>query len=976
MPVTEYLSAGVYGQEVNPARAPDNFSPAKAGFVGWTEMGPTNYPIQVRSVEDFTRVFGSYTTMGIIPQEIRGYFSTGGQMAWVSRVAPVDAVSASVAIDAIPGPAKWTFVANGAGAWGNGLAVLIQGNINYLDPVTNQWDAFDLKILQPSDFNPAFQDATEVYEQIQFSDPTQSNYVLNVIADPRMPSLLVQLLVGVGGTPSALLPLTVTGELVGTGGGAPLASEFVYNILNVPVLANTLMLYAISGTTYYLPTSPSAGAINGSNTAFTLQLTNLPIVAGSPRIFYQKKSIADEVEVASSGLINGSNSTFIFNPGTIKNPVHRETTVFSLMYAGSVATPQTLSTTGVTPAVYNLSGTPLATTPVHPGTVTITVNVNGVGLATITDNGQGNLIGSQGSLPGGGTINYSTGVMTGTTAVLFPGSTVVATYDQSNVITKTSVQTLNLTTVVGTISPGDALTQGLHRGTVLSFASGVARVALTTPFTAFTNAAITDTTSSATATVVSNYFNDLEVGVPLIGSVNSGGINTIDLVNSQTTEPPTSGAIYVETLVPPIAGTFFYLNYVALGNVYANTSGSLLGDATQSSTVDFDIGIVNLTTTAAPLTGSTIDVWYQTGQFAQDNGLGQIVGDVNALGNNVINYTTGALDFTWATPPPSATPVTANYVKLAQAVQYQLSGGSNGSVITRNDISNPDLATNYQGIYALDMVEEPLNVVVSDFAGSAFVQEDIVAFCDARQTRYAILAFANGTTVAEAIQYVQVTVAFDTNNAAIYSPNIYFLNDSTGLPELLPIDGFIAGIYSNTATNKNVGKAPAGIVDGALNAAAIVGPEYKLVRPDQDNLYQSRINPVPTSAATGYYVNGARSLSLDPNWRYINARLLFQFLIFNTQLQLQWTLFENNGPALWLKIETALKGYYNSLFRLGYFGAQSADQAFFIKCNASNNNQTTIDNGQVIIDIGFTPGFPCEFVVFKLSQPAGTATGT
>ncbi|PIW20202.1 MAG: hypothetical protein COW34_02400, partial [Armatimonadetes bacterium CG17_big_fil_post_rev_8_21_14_2_50_66_6] len=129
---------------------------------------------------------------------------------------------------------------------------------------------------------------------------------------------------------------------------------------------------------------------------------------------------------------------------------------------------------------------------------------------------------------------------------------------------------------------------------------------------------------------------------------------------------------------------------------------------------------------------------------------------------------------------------------------------------TRNDVSNPTLEGSKQGIYALDLIEEPVNVVVPDFEGSAFVQADIVDFCDARQDRFGIFALANGTTVPEAIQYVLVTQAFNTKNAAIYYPNVYFLNDSTELPELIPASPFAAGVYAKTARNKNVGKSPAG----------------------------------------------------------------------------------------------------------------------------------------------------------------------
>ena len=977
MPIIEYRSAGVYGEEKDPARAPDQFSPAKMGIVGWTQKGPTNFPIEIRSVEDFTRVFGPVNTRGVVPQEVRAFFGTGGERTWVNRIAPADSTFATVSIDATPGPAKWAFTANGQGVWGNNLKIRVSGNRNFLNYTTNSWDKYDLQILAPADFNPAFDDAVETYEAVQFNDPAAADYLLNVIQDPRRPSLLVTTTIGTGGIPSSMLPVTVLSESVGTGGGTPLAQRFITTLANVPVLANTLKLTAVSGETKDVPTTPTTGAINGTNTSFELQLTNLPVVEGSARVFYQKRALVNEVLPASAGLINGANKAFTFNPGVVDNPLHKEIVSFSLKYAGSVAAPQTLSTTGGTAAVYDLSGVALAAAQVHPGTLAISVNVDGVGLATITDDGAGNLTGGNGSLPLGGTVDYVSGAMTGITAELAASSTVVANHATSFLITKDLVQTLELSTIVGAIAPGDTFTQAAVSGTVLSFASGVARVGGIAGGVFSPIAAPNLVTTSGTAGIDLAYFSSLEQGVPLLGSIDGAGINTIDLVDSQLNNSVGSGLIEVTTLVAPVGGTFFYVDYTSLGNVWSNTTGNLLGDVTATSVINADTGLVVMTTVFAPLAGSTIDVLYSTGQYAQDNGLGLIVGDVDGAGENTIDYNTGALDFTWQVPPPAATPITSRYTKLASASQYQMTGGSDGTVITRNDVSNPTLEGSKTGIYALDLIEEPVNVVVPDFEGSAFVQADIVDFCDARQDRYAIFSLANGTTVAEAIQYVLVTQAFDTKNAAIYYPNVFFINDSTDLPELIPASGFIAGVYAKTARNKNVGKSPAGIVDGALDAPGTVGPEFRLTRLNQDDLYQSRINPLPTSVAAGFIVNGARGLSKDIRWRYINARLLHIFLMWTTKLQLQWTVFENNGPQLWQKIETTLKGYYGSLFRLGYFFGNTQAEAFFIKCNANNNGQTSIDQGRVNIDIGFSPNKPAEFVRFTLSQPAGTAsTGT
>ena len=964
----------------------------------------------------------------------------------------------SVQIDQNPGPTKWTFTARGEGTWGNSLQVRIRGNQNFLDPVTNQWDAFDVLILQPTSFDPTIDQASEVYEQVQFTDSSASNYITNVITDPRHPSQLITLTPGVGGTPSGLLNVTVPSEAIGTGGGLPLASRFTSTLANIPILPGTLFITAVSKTINSLPLSPTLGTVNGSTTAFNFQLpiTNLPVVEGSTQLFYQKLQVSNEnVTAALSGAIDGVNTVFSLPIGGTANPVHRENLVYRLKYGatasaspqpldtlstlsltvasptgfnagdqvtdgvsatgqiltvlGSAVTIQIIGGTWATPAgsitdsttthtttytlgvitpvaaVYNLGAQPLTSTPVHPGTVSIAVNVQGVGLETIVDNGAGVLIGNGGSLPGGGTINYDTGVMTGVTATLTAASTVVASYYMSNVITK---KINNVVTVASTapFTVGDTVTStGPVTGVVVAknatlntLTIAIADVANQFPITGVIND--TTTIGSSTLTGIS-YLDDVAQGVPLTGSTNVAGMNTINLVDSPST-PHLSGAENFQTAVAPIPGTNVFVDYVALGLVQSSTSGVLSGDCTTNSTVNSDTGQIIVTLSNPPLNGSTVDTSFQQGQLVQDDGLGNLIGDVgSAIGSNIVNYNLGTVDVTFAAPPPSGTPIVARYVKLAQAIQYQLSGGSNGSAVSRNDISNPTLqdVPNLNtgavgtGIYALNTVDEPLNIVVPDFEGSAFVQNDIAAWADSQQNRFCIFTFANGTTVDEAIQYVLVTEAFDTRNAAIYFPNVYFINDATSFPVLIPCSGFVAGVYSQTAQNKNVGKSPGGIVDGAINAPGVVGAEIVLAQTDRDNLYQARINPLISSAATGFAVWGVRSLSNDLRWRYINARLLNNFLMYQIRLNLEWTVFENNGPALWAKITTSITGFLNSLFRLGYFAGQSASQAYFVKCDARNNNQSTIDAGRVNIDVGFSPNKPAEFVVFTLQQPASTS---
>lgn len=936
MPQIDFLSPGVYGFEVAPTRAPDQLSPAKAGFIGWTERGPVNTPIEVRSVNEFTTYFGNINSDGLVAICMRPYFGTGGQRAWVVRVVPADAVEASATIDF---PIKWTFTANGAGTWGNDLIIRIDGNRNFLDrtPGAQGWTKFDLKVLQPALFDPTLLTAAETFEAIQFSDPFSADYVVSAMTDPRNPSLLVDILTNAGGTPAAFTAMQIEDEVIGTG-DLLATKRFIGNLAQTPVLDGTLRIVASSATI-----SDEAQTVSplpdNSQTAFACTLATAPILDASLRLFYAKITQALN-ENPGFATPDGIVVDFSVPALALSDSVHRETTVFrikvpNLDAASSV--PGNLGTTAAITGFFDLSAAPLPVTtpgqPIHPGTVIVTFQPSGAitdALGDGTVSGAGFAVGG----PFSGYIDYATGQMWQDAGFTVPLTVDLAT---NGVTPSTNVTAdFDVSTFLIKQSSGDNMEVGATLDNALTFPAGI------------------DT-----------------------GGVNP---NTIDLVDSVTT-PTGSGAIAFSLLAAPDTwgpGAIL-VDFVPSGIIDTNLDGDLTGtDVDPGASVDFTTGVfTGMVLAVAPRSGTTIDANYQVGQVATDNGLGFLVGDVDATGNNTIDYDTGAFDVTFDTAPVNGTNILANYTKLAKSVQYTFSGGLNGTAVTRAEISDPSLETAREGIYAFDNVEEPLNLVVPDFEGSAYVQADIVDYCEARNTRFAILGFANGTTKDEAIKYVLVDQAYDTKVAATYWPNVYFVNEVTDRVELLPVTPFIAGVYAKTAFNKNVGKSPGGIDDGALDANGTIGPEFGDLVNDiriRDDLYQSRINPLFNSDATGFVVWGVRSLSTEFRWRYVNARLLHNFLMDSIKRQLQWAVFENNGPALWSKIKIGITGYMESLFVQGYFAGTTSAQAYFVTCDQTNNNQGTVDEGKVILDIGFSPSKPAEFVIFRLSQPASTIT--
>ncbi|RMG93724.1 MAG: phage tail sheath family protein, partial [Chloroflexi bacterium] len=694
------------------------------------------------------------------------------------------------------------------------------------------------------------------------------------------------------------------------------------------------------------------------------------------------------------------------------SPVHKETAVFQIKLPNTDAASGVVGNHGTTTGAgdFDLAANPVPVTtagqPVHPGTVSVVFSPSG----NIVDNGDGTVTGS--GFPGPttsltGFIDYDTGkmytdaafttplVVTGAANGTAASSAVTTTFDVSTFIEKAAT-TDNLAQGVAlaaaalngasldaggtnpnTIDLVDSVTAPTGSGAI-SFST----TAPSAPSTYGPGVILVDYVAAGVvdSDVAGNLSGDVGVGTntvdfttgdvdvelasPALGvTLSHGAVTSGPFSVGETVTGGTSGATGT---VAVLGSGFMVVESVANGPFQ---SGEVVTGGTSGASATLD--------SASLLTGSSIDADYQTGQVVTDDGLGNLIGDVDAAGNNTIDYATGAYDVTFAAAPLNGSNVLANYVSLPRVVEFQLTGGSDGTAVTRAEISDPSLEANKEGIYAFDDVEDPLNMVVPDFEGSQFVQADLVDFAKARNTRFAILGAANGTTKDEVIKYVLVDQAFDNKVSAFYWPNVYFVNELTNRPELIPVTPFVAGVYARTAFNKNVGKSPGGIEDGRIDANGVVGPEFGNLINDinvRDALYQSRINPLFNSDATGFVVWGVRSLSTETRWRYVNARLLHNFLMDAVNRQLQWAVFENNGPALWARIETALKGFFGSLFRQGYFAGTTEEQAFFVVCNRSNNNQSTIDEGKVIVDIGFSPFKPAEFIVFRLSQPASTIT--
>jgi hypothetical protein len=163
-----------------------------------------------------------------------------------------------------------------------------------------------------------------------------------------------------------------------------------------------------------------------------------------------------------------------------------------------------------------------------------------------------------------------------------------------------------------------------------------------------------------------------------------------------------------------------------------------------------------------------------------------------------------------------------------------------------------------------------------------------------------------------------------------------------------------------------VHKAPANeLMRGTL------GLEVQVTKGEHDLLNPAGVNVIRSFPGRGIRIWGARTLSSDPSWRYINVRRLFNMIEASIERGTQWVVFEPNDQFLWSRVTRDVRAFLKVVWRTGALFGQSPDQAFYVKCDSETNPPELRDLGQLVCEIGISPVKPAEFVIFRISQWAG-----
>ncbi|MFF4369382.1 phage tail sheath family protein [Streptomyces sp. NPDC001594] len=278
------------------------------------------------------------------------------------------------------------------------------------------------------------------------------------------------------------------------------------------------------------------------------------------------------------------------------------------------------------------------------------------------------------------------------------------------------------------------------------------------------------------------------------------------------------------------------------------------------------------------------------------------------------------------------------------------------------------------GIGGLEAVDEVTMLAVPDLmsclrAGTLdrdqvkAVQLAVIAHCELMGDRVAVLDTPPDLNAQQVKEWRVDEAGYDSKYAALYWPWVSVLDPASGKPQVLPPSGHVAGVWARSDSTRGVHKAPANeVVRGALSLELALTPR------EHDQLNPLGVNCIRAFPGQGIRIWGARTLSSDPEWRYLNVRRLFNYVEKSILSGTSWVVFEPNDPKLWDSVKRTVTMFLRGVWREGALFGRIADDAFYVKCDEENNPADARDRGILTVEIGISVVKPAEFVVFRISQ--------
>ena len=315
--------------------------------------------------------------------------------------------------------------------------------------------------------------------------------------------------------------------------------------------------------------------------------------------------------------------------------------------------------------------------------------------------------------------------------------------------------------------------------------------------------------------------------------------------------------------------------------------------------------------------------------------------------------------------------------RYPKPAKYKLLGGKDGisTIIPDDYLGLSNTAGERIGLSILEELDEGRIVVMPDihshqnsrdFGGRDGVRAVIRGAIDSMEnskTRFLLLDPPSGLNIKEVMDWRE---DYDSSYAAMAYPWLkakVYQSEEVLPMRIVPPSGYIAGLI---ARRDLAGGTHHSFANHELEG--IVDTESNLTQFDSEILNPEGINSILAFPGRGIRAWGARTISSDPAYRFINVRRTFNMIAESIENGTQWVTFEPNSFELWESVKRLVFFFLKGLWKKGYLQGENISDAFYVKVDEENNPADVRDRGEMIVEVGVAIVRPAEFIIIRIAQ--------
>lgn len=265
---------------------------------------------------------------------------------------------------------------------------------------------------------------------------------------------------------------------------------------------------------------------------------------------------------------------------------------------------------------------------------------------------------------------------------------------------------------------------------------------------------------------------------------------------------------------------------------------------------------------------------------------------------------------------------------------------------------------------------------------TASIVSTMIQFAAGRGNIFMVCDTPFGLDPAAAVTYGSTDIGLGGYNSSVpsysgvYYPWVHLPAIGATIPgrtTLRPPGGAIVGAMMAVDANPGVFRAPAGtraVLAGAVSLERTLDESALTV------LNAGHINALRSIAGRGICIMGARTLKKSGRDMYVPVRRSLIEITENLKRLTEFAVFENNNETLWDQIRGVCSSYLSEFWQKGGLKGATTDDAYYVRCDATNNSAASIDSGTVNIDIGVALSVPAEFIIISIGQFEGGTSAT